>query len=148
MPVSSEEAAQRIRAAREIQGMTQAELGRRLEECGLGKTDAGRIERGQVKLLLIHRAALTKVLGVPDAWFTLDRDELLDRLGSLVATEQVLEERLAALESQITRLAAERPAPAPPGELGRRAEGSRPNGVDRRQSGSSPEEGQSQGGEG
>jgi hypothetical protein len=65
-----EELARRIRAARELRGIEQTELGLLLAKDGLGKHDAGRIERGVMTMQTVHRISMSRHLRVPEEWFT------------------------------------------------------------------------------
>jgi transcriptional regulator with XRE-family HTH domain len=71
------EARRRIVAARELQGLKQAELGRRFKDDGLGQEDPARIERGEKPMQAVHRHAFARHLGVPEEWFLLPLDQLL-----------------------------------------------------------------------
>ena len=127
-----QEVARRLRAARELAGLSQTELGERLTDYGLGKHDAGRLERGDLTLQKKHRDGLAEALGVPGAWFTVSRDRLFQGIGDALASDDY-RSRLTVLEEEVKRLVAGRSYPAPPGELGRRAEDSRPSDAHRPQ---------------
>lgn len=72
-----EELKRRIEAARILRGLRQVDLSPLLEADGLGKTDLGRIERGEVPMRRIHRDALARHLRVPEWWFTVEDVDVL-----------------------------------------------------------------------
>lgn len=98
MALDPEEAARRVRAARHLAGLEQAELGRLMKKDGFGATDVGRLERPQdarkppPPLSQGRITSLARHTGVPEAWFTepdlkrlfglnsFDLDELPDEL--------------------------------------------------------------------
>lgn len=76
MALDADEIARRVRAARALAGLEQAELGRLMNADGYGVTDPGRLERphapdkkpppltpGRIASLAVHT-------GVPESWFT------------------------------------------------------------------------------
>jgi transcriptional regulator with XRE-family HTH domain len=78
MALEPDEVARRIRAARELRGLSQAQLGELLAADGLGSTDAGRIERNEIPMTRVHRDALIRALRVPERWLTADNvDEIV-----------------------------------------------------------------------
>lgn len=68
--LEGKELKRRIEAARILRGMSQAKLEELFAADGLGKYDAGRIERGEMTMQRVHRDAFVRHLGVPDYWFS------------------------------------------------------------------------------
>jgi transcriptional regulator with XRE-family HTH domain len=105
--LDGETLARRIAAARELRGMEQAELGRRMEsEYGFGKHDAARAERKNPKAPAIgagRRHALATILGVPEVWFTASDADLFT---SIAGSEAPLRSRLGQLEAEVAELRA------------------------------------------
>lgn len=131
----------RVKAARALAGISVKELAQRIGQDGLGERtlrslegDAGRAWRP------MELQAVAQACGLPYEFFTVDFQQLTlnGRVG----------QRLDALEAELRQLAAERPAPEPPGELGRRAAGSQPSDERRPQGEPRREEGHARGGEG
>lgn len=133
-----EETRRRVKAARALAGISVKDLAERIGQKGLGERtlrelegDAGRAWRP------MELQAVAQACELPYEFFTVDFSQL-----SLSARTDT---RLDALEAEVRRLAAERPAPGPPGELGRRAEGSLPSDERRPREESRAEEDQSRG---
>jgi transcriptional regulator with XRE-family HTH domain len=91
MPPDAYEIARRIKAARELRGMDQETLNDRCEELGIGKHDAGRLERPNgdpppPPLTPTRRWALSQALQVPELWWTAETvDEIV--YGPSIETE-------------------------------------------------------------
>lgn len=111
--VDADEVKRRIEAARILRGISQLELARMFEEDGLGKTEAGRLERGDLPLTRVRRDALCRNLGVPERWFTADSvDEIVglggESAGDLTRAAALLAPQLLAaaeaLEQERARL--------------------------------------------
>lgn len=83
--------ARRLRAARELRALDQAELEPLLEEEGYGKHDAARMERKDDDAPVLHegrRRAFARIFNLPEAWFSAPDEELFlppaeDRLGRI-----------------------------------------------------------------
>lgn len=92
--------AARMKAARLLRGMTQEELARKLADAGLSLRTAGALERGELQMKPVHKAALVAALGTSDEWFTAPVDDVLhsrrgvadEVLGRLERIEQKLGE--------------------------------------------------------
>lgn len=68
----------RIKAARELRGVSQEELAQQFDDDGLGSSDVGRLERGLLALTRARRDALVRHLRVPERWFTSENvDEIV-----------------------------------------------------------------------
>jgi transcriptional regulator with XRE-family HTH domain len=137
--VDPEEIRRRVKAARALAGISVKELAERINQEGLGERtlralegDAGRAWRP------MELQAVAQACGLPYEFFTVDFSSVFDR-------ELRVDDRLDELERRLRRLEGVQAAPAPPGELGRRAEGSQPNGGHRPQDERREEEGQSRG---
>ena len=65
-----DELKRRIHAARVLRGVTQEKLEEQLAEQGLGKREAGRVERGEISFQRVHRLMFADALRVPERWFT------------------------------------------------------------------------------
>jgi hypothetical protein len=134
---SREATARRVKAAQALGGFSNAEAlaaaAKDLGNLGLKRIRELQQKRGD-KPRVIELRTIAEACGLPYEFFTIDFSQL-----SLSAR---IDERLNTLETEVRRLAAERPAPAPPGELGRRAEGSQPS-DERRQQGK-PQEAEDQ----
>lgn len=105
--------AARIKAARELRGMSQDQLGQRFDDDGLNKTDPGRIERmdPNVPFRRAHLDAMCRHLRVPERWFTAaDVDEIVgygtpassDQLSELAQGQEKLERQMAELVGLLT----------------------------------------------
>lgn len=74
MALAPEELERRIKAARELRGLDQDDLGRLFKADGLGLHDPGRIERANGKDRLdmqrVHLQAFMRHLRMPEWWFT------------------------------------------------------------------------------
>lgn len=90
------ELTRRIKAARELRGVSQDELAERLAQEGLGKHDLGRLERGESSVVLtpVRRYALAHALRVPERWFT---DESVDAIVAYDGDPPSIEAHLASL---------------------------------------------------
>lgn len=60
----------RIEAARLLRGISQIDLDARCHQDGLGKQEAGRLERGELPLTRVRADALIRNLRVPERWLT------------------------------------------------------------------------------
>jgi transcriptional regulator with XRE-family HTH domain len=69
-------ASARIKAARLLRGISQAELARRLVDAGLPFRLVGALEREELPLRSAHIHALSAALGFPQRWFTAEVDDL------------------------------------------------------------------------
>lgn len=99
-------------------GVTVDELAARIDEAGLGAKTLGAIERGERAVRpKSELRVIAEALELPLAFFTLEREDLLE-----------------ALEGP--------GAPGVPGETGRRLRDRRPTGEDRQRSSNDEEEGQ------
>jgi transcriptional regulator with XRE-family HTH domain len=75
--------ARRVEAARALRGISQKDLGLRLEAEGVGKHDAARVEREDPNAPPMdpaRRGALSRVLRLPEWWWLVEDDELTARL--------------------------------------------------------------------
>jgi transcriptional regulator with XRE-family HTH domain len=97
----------RLRAARELRGMSRQQLAALVKEEGFGLEDVARVERGELVLLAGLRRSLAIHLGLPEAWFT-EPD-----VGRLFASDPAASgDRLTRLEEKLDQLMAEqRPDP-------------------------------------
>jgi transcriptional regulator with XRE-family HTH domain len=79
MGLAPEVLARRIEAGRALRGISQEDLGAKLKAEGIGKHDAARIERREddaPPMAPSRRAALSRVLQLPEWWWTATDDEL------------------------------------------------------------------------
>lgn len=67
----------RIDAARTLRGWRQVDLQEHLHAYGLGKVEAGRLERGDITITQAHVDALCRVLRVPERWFTVEDHDIV-----------------------------------------------------------------------
>jgi transcriptional regulator with XRE-family HTH domain len=72
-----DEVAARIKAARALRRIGQQQLAERLVEAGLPLRLAGQLERGEAPLSVAALLVLTRVLDMPERWFTEPLDDLL-----------------------------------------------------------------------
>ena len=72
--LGQEELRRRIRAARILANISQAEMNQAGEERGLRKHALGAAERGDIEARHVHLAMLCEILGVPMSWFTEPRE--------------------------------------------------------------------------
>lgn len=101
MPLSNEEIARRMKAARQLRGMSQQELNDLFAEDGLEKNEAGRLERGDLALTANRRYALVRHLRVPERWFT---SESVDEIVGYGETDRDrLAEELAELRKEVAK---------------------------------------------
>ena len=98
--LEAEELKRRIEAARTLRGLKQTELAALLAEDGLGKSDLGRIERGDMTMQRIHRDAIARHLGVPDEWLTEPDVDTIVRPASPTQLDR-LEAMLAAVVAHL-----------------------------------------------
>lgn len=108
----------RIVAARSLRGLTQVQVGQKLEAEGVGKHDAARIEREEddaPQLSPSRRAALSRVLGVPDWWWTLEDADFYERLAGTEDVREQLDRHEHLLREITARLpmAGDQTAPTP-----------------------------------
>lgn len=94
--------ARRLKAARELAGMKQSALAKKIAADGLGIEDVGRMERpreskGAPDLTLKHVRSLSRHLGLPEAWFT---EPSLEQLFAATAGDR-LNERVGVLEEEM-----------------------------------------------
>jgi hypothetical protein len=143
MALARDEIARRIKAARQLRGIKQAELGLLLAQDGLGQEDVGRIEREEMQMSRSQRDAITRHLRLPERWLTSESvDEIVgygelreppssglisgsaatveDLLDELKAATRTAEELLGRLGQRISkrelqsRRATDRVQPHPP----------------------------------
>lgn len=81
----------RSKAARELVGLKQVELERRLAQQGLGKGAGGRLERGSLDYQAVHIDALARATGLPRGFFTMGRSELLETLRGVLPDDPALD---------------------------------------------------------
>ncbi len=164
MTLPPEELRRRIVSARNLRGLSQAEVGKLMEAQGFGKNDIGEIERAEpsarkkardIEFTDARRRELAKILDVPEWWFTAPSDELFERPTSqldrveqqlsglqaggrdqLAERVEQLHEMLGALVPLITRQVG-KDAAAPLREAARKAPASKPTRTPRRGAGSS-----------
>lgn len=111
--LSREELGRRIVAARELEGIKQLEMTKRGKQHGVGIHDLARVERGDMPINPPRLQALSKVLKVPEWWFTAPRKDLFkparDDLSEVARRVQAIEARLelgeAATSEMLTRIA-------------------------------------------
>lgn len=72
-----EELRRRIRAARELAGISQIEMNAEGERRGLRKHALGGAERGDIEIRHVHLAMLCEILKVPMSWFTEPREVIV-----------------------------------------------------------------------
>lgn len=93
-----DEISRRIKAARELRGVSQDQLGEMLEADGLGVKDVGRIERGTMMMSRAQRESITRHLRLPERWLL---SESVDEIVGVDLDAGQLRERLAELEEQV-----------------------------------------------
>lgn len=127
----------RVKAARALRGLSVAQLADRIDQAGLGRSTLEDLESRKAKRPFrpMEIQAIATACDLPYAFFTVDFARL-----SALDEDNDIAHRMAALEAAVRQLVAERSAPEPPGELGRRAEGSQPSAES--QSPSEPQEGE------
>lgn len=91
----------RIHAARLLRGLDQEQLNALFEADGLGKTDAGRIERGTLTMQRAHREAFVRNLQVPEDWFL---SENVDELVGWVPLPRALEHSSMVIDETNDRI--------------------------------------------
>lgn len=86
-----DELRRRIRAARILRNMSQAEMNQEGHKRGLPKHTLGGVERGDLAVQHVHLAMVCEILDVPMAWFsetdaadTLNGGDQLDRIERLL----------------------------------------------------------------
>lgn len=110
MALKDEELRHRLVAARELIGLDQRQMGAKLDEQGLGRTDAMRLERGRIAFTPAHLSAYTRITGLPSQWFTIGDVSALfspalagedpdEALGTQADVVRALRSLLAALEN-------------------------------------------------
>lgn len=131
--VEGEELGRRLKALRELRGISQVEFGELLAAEGFGKHDIGRVERGGMSMQGALRREAARLLRVPEDVFVVD--DVDDVLWRDEATQlDRIEQRLIAIERTITSLEDDA-LPEPQGVLGRdlAADAPSPREADRRQ---------------
>lgn len=103
--LEADEIKRRMEAARILRGIGQSDLGLLFEEDGLGKSDPGRIERGQMPLDRARREAACRHLGVPERWFTAETVDEIVGLTPPSEAAQAVEVMRAALLAAARELA-------------------------------------------
>lgn len=96
--LSDEELRRRLVAARELRGLTQKDLDRLGAQDGLGKLEAGRVERGTIEFRRKHIDVFARHLRVSDAWF---EEPDVDRLLGFSDAARV-EDRLERIERALS----------------------------------------------
>lgn len=91
----------RVEAARILRGLSQPDLDKRFAKDGLGKTAAGRVERGELDMQRAHRDAFCRHLGVPERWFS---EPDVDVVVGLRPAELSVDEVRATLEQLLAGL--------------------------------------------
>ena len=91
----------RIRAARELRGLEQADLDCRFAADGLKKQEASRLERGELPWTAVRARALAYHLGMPLRWFTEPNIDVL--LSEIRSTPQASNVSLPAPEGALGR---------------------------------------------
>lgn len=126
--LDNEERRRRIVAARTLRGVSQDDMDRLGHDEGLAKQELSRLERGEFgeKFSAVQRRTLSRVLRVPENWFTEpDADQLVGYVESdgFSALAQV-ERLIAGLDetARALRQAAGGPEPEAP-DTGRRPPG-------------------------
>lgn len=76
--------------------MSQEELAARLVAAGLSGRTAGALERGDLEMRPVHRAALCEALGVAEAWFLAPLDKILGH--------DLVDDPAAAIEQQLAEI--------------------------------------------
>ena len=104
-----DEISRRIKAARELRGVSQDELGELLESDGLGVKDVGRIERGTMPMSRVQREAISRHLRLPERWLV---SEDLDEVVGVELTPNEIREKLDELENQLRLVRSEQAADA------------------------------------
>lgn len=75
--VDQDELRRRIRAARILAGVSQAEMNDKGDALGLRKHTLGAVERGDETAQHVHLAMLCEILDVPMSWFTEPREVIV-----------------------------------------------------------------------
>jgi hypothetical protein len=75
--LDQQELRRRIRAARVLADISQAEMNAAGHERGLRKHELGRAERGDIAVRQYHLPMLCEILAVPMPWFTEPRDMIV-----------------------------------------------------------------------
>jgi transcriptional regulator with XRE-family HTH domain len=94
--LDQEELRRRIRAARMLSDISQADMSEAGHDRGLGKHELSQAERGKITIRHFHLPMLCEILGVPMSWFTEPRHvivaqraddyrQLIDELAGLTA---------------------------------------------------------------
>lgn len=98
--LSRTELAHRLKAARELRGISQDKLAKQLEREGLGKHDLGKLERADDKMAFtaVRRYALATALRVPESWFIEENLDLVVGYQSPERSAERVEERLGEIE--------------------------------------------------
>jgi transcriptional regulator with XRE-family HTH domain len=80
--LSQNELQRRIRAARVLANISQAEMNRGGHQRGLPKNTLGKVERGDLAIRHVHLAMLCEILEVPMSWFTEPREVIVAQRAS------------------------------------------------------------------
>lgn len=105
--LSREETARRVRAARELAGLEQFELGELMVRDGFGRHDPGRLERADSPkpppaMTPARIASLAKHTGLPPSFFTEPLvADLFQSGGEAPAEDQTLGDELASLKTEV-----------------------------------------------
>lgn len=114
--LSQDELKHRIEAARILRDISQVELERLFHADGLGKGDAGRVERGELPMDKVRRDAFCRHLRVPERWFLAeDVDEIVGMKPGQLTPDEI--RRAAELLPQL--LAGDQELPQAPGRTPR-----------------------------
>lgn len=90
--MTTEERQRRIVAARLLRGIDQDKLAALGHKEGLGKQELARLERGEFgdRFTAVQCLALSRILGVPEGWFTEDDvDVIVNRAAGSALPQQV-----------------------------------------------------------
>lgn len=99
--VEGAELARRLKAARELRGLSQTDLGELFDADGLNRSDPGQIERLKVTLRRSHVDGFIRHLRVPERWFT------ADSVDEIVGLEATPETQLSWIAEQMEALRVE-----------------------------------------
>lgn len=94
-----EDISRRLGGALRLAGITAEELGRRMKEDGLGKTDPEQIMQGRKEMQRVHAEAFARHLNVPLDWFLVE--DFHGWIREAAAESGAGEFRLSALASAV-----------------------------------------------